>query len=503
MFIIISVVSFTNVINAWAALPTMRQKEQKNQPRNQQRGGRRQQQQQESHAKRAQIVLEKMEELYMETKDPDLKLNTIIMNSVMGAWAKESKPENALAILKRMEILEEEQEQSGDDNSCRNPADGVFPNSVSMNIVLKAYANAHQVKQAESFLKQMEEKYVDNNGSSNKTNAHKMPNTRTYNILLSVYASPQYSSSSGNNKNPKKPAPEDAAIKAEKILTKLVSHYSQQQKNSSSSQAQIQPDVVSFTTTMNCIAKSNTYPHKAKRARQILLLMRNLSESQKVDDFLPNIITCNTVLNACAFSAYRSEAERQEAFLIGLKTFNELRSPASSTTTSTEQQTILQPDEVTYGNMIKICANLLTKENPKRTKTATQLFSDCAKRGLIGNLVWNEMKRAVSVDVFQEQVTYSFGDEIKIASTRKDLPFSWRENVREDKDEKRKLEREQRRLSKQNKEQEEARKRRQAANKRKKAGAGTTKRKKQKEEEDETTKRVRYSENVFDMNSSF
>lgn len=360
-----NVISFTNVVNAWAN----------------QEGG---------NAQRAQEVMERMEEIHQITKDDGLKANTILMNCVMDAWTKESNWKKAMAILNRMEDM---YDKTPEYLKKDNPGEIVAPNTISYNIAMKALVNGKQIKKAQSLFLRMQ----------TFTEPGRMPSTRTYNTILSGYSSLNTSQDSVT----------DAAKKAALILTKQISLYNAGNTN-------VKPDTISFSTCMNAIAKSKTYPHKAKKTKEILDLMWDLYRNEKTkndgSDFnlCPNIIAYNTVLNAAAFSAFTSDEEKQEAFLTALSTFNELRSLDVDT---------IEPDEVTYGNMLKICANLLPRDHPQRNNMAKQLWKGACESGLVGDLVWNELKRAVPVDLFLELIPPN-------VSGRRDLPMEWRENVK-------------------------------------------------------------------------
>ena len=102
-----------------------------------------------------------------------------------------------------------------------------------------------------------------------------------------------------------------------------------------------------------------------------------------MNDLRPTIYTYNAVLNACAFSAMgTSEDEQREALQIAVQTFSTMR----------QSDTLL--DTVTYGNMLKCLANLMP-EGEMRTTMALQIFDKCIDDGLVGALVWNEVRRAV------------------------------------------------------------------------------------------------------------
>lgn len=384
-----SVVSFTNVVNAWGNMKVG------------------------NHGKRAQSVMERMEALYDKTspKDPALKLNTIIMNSVMDAYSKQGDGQKALHILHRMEDLHVHSKttRKTSADTVTDPGLVVYPNTVSYNIVLKAFVKGNNVRKAQELFQKM----------LSFDDVNRMPDTRTYNTMLSGY-----SSNNNNNKNDIV----DGAKRAESILTHQIRSY--QRHNNKN----VKPDVISFTTCMNAIAKDRNCSHKAKKTREILDVMWDLSKKNDDDDddgstVYPNIYTYNTVLNAAAFSAFQDEPERQEAFLVALRTFNDLREMMTSrgksrnNNNNNDPQHQLVPDEVTYGNMFKICANLLDRSDPKRTEMARRLWSDCCEAGLVGDMAWNELKRAVPVHTFLEWIPEG-------VSQRQDLPMEWRQNVK-------------------------------------------------------------------------
>ena len=146
--------------------------------------------------------------------------------------------------------------------------------------------------------------------------------------------------------------------------------------------------------------------------------MVTLYEDDGSSDTKPNVICYNSVLNACAFSAEKSQEERRQALKVAVETFNELRQGKFG----------LSPDAVSYGNMLKCCANLMPPGS-HRTKMvriafmyiiycqgsfyvsapphcnlifwlnlmnqASQLFTSCCDEGLVGGMCLDEIRRGI------------------------------------------------------------------------------------------------------------
>ena len=105
------------------------------------------------------------------------------------------------------------------------------------------------------------------------------------------------------------------------------------------------------------------------------MAMIELHENEGSHETRPNIICFNTVLNACAFSAKADEAERRQALAVSVEIFNIMR-----------QGMYVSPDAVSYGNMLKCCANLMSPGEQRNTM-ASRLFESCSNEGLVGGMV--------------------------------------------------------------------------------------------------------------------
>ena len=347
---------------------------------------------------RAQHILKRMMEFRKEILDqegPDseyaklLKPDSVVYNSVLDAWARTRTP---IAGTKADELLFEMEERirMGDHDSS--------PDTITYNSVINCHASSGHInaaKAAERVLKKME--------IASKTNPAVVPNTLTYNQVLKAYSTSKLPG--GTNR-------------ADVIL-----RYMMMSRNKN-----IEPDSFSFTTCLNIWAKSKE-PGKAEKAYAILNKMLEAYRLTGKDQMRPNEITYNTVLNACAFSAYTPNEEKKKALSIAVSIFNEMH-----------KSDIVQPDAVSYGNMLKCIANLVPK-GEVRNKMAVDVFTKCRNLGLVNGLVFDEIRRAVPADVLTDLLSEAMkrrrGKKLFSEWELRDLPHSWKSKVHEMKPKKR------------------------------------------------------------------
>ena len=126
-------------------------------------------------------------------------------------------------------------------------------------------------------------------------------------------------------------------------------------------------------------------------AWHVSILSTLLSCSHQDDgsyDTIPNIICYNTVLNACAFSAQRTSGDEQKRALeVAVDTFKMLDGRYATA------------DAVSYGNMLKVFANLMPTGDA-RTSMSTTIFKSCCEEGSVGGLVLDEIRRCVPAKQF-------------------------------------------------------------------------------------------------------
>jgi hypothetical protein len=120
-----------------------------------------------------------------------------------------------------------------------------------------------------------------------------------------------------------------------------------------------------------------------------------------------------------AFSALgTTEKEQRDALQVAVQTFSLMRKED------------IAPDTVSYGNLIKCFANLMP-QGKARNEMSMQVFEKCCKEGLVGELVWNEVRRAVPPKLLATKMGI-FAKPVGFVHVR-DLPRDCRRNVRGDK----------------------------------------------------------------------
>ena len=322
-------------------------------------------------AEQAEALLDRM--LEMKQVQPD----TVVFNAAINAWATSKDAQagkRALTLLRKMRDLA----KTGADTA---------PDIVTYNTVLSAWSHSGDVNAA-PYTEKIVQEMQTAAAQSDKAPA---PNTVTYNTILNAWA---------KSKLP------GAAPRAQKVLDYMIQ----------SGKDAIVPDVISFASVLDAWAKSKE-PNKGARSQELLLRLTEMFNATKNDTLRPTAYTYNAVLNACAFSAMGTTMDEQrEALQIAVQTFSSMRN----------SETPL--DTVTYGNMLKCLANLIP-EGDIRSSMALQVFDKCINDGLVGTLVWNEVRRAVPAK--QLAKTYKLSGPIGSLQVR-DLPREWKKSNLDD-----------------------------------------------------------------------
>lgn len=266
--------------------------------------------------------------------------------------------------------------------------EGAKPVAANYNAVIDAHAKSGAkgaTEKAERILNRMESRSKEFGDDPDVR-----PNVRTYNSLLNAYA---------------KSGEQDSPYKAEEILTHMVKLYE------STGNHEVQPDVTSFSTVINAWARSHNFG-KAEHALKILEQMVDLYSAGENVNAQPNVIIFNSVMNACAFTI-GSEYEQGRALEIAHSMFKSL-----------ESSHYMNPDDITYGTYLKVCANQVVDDNFRDSLTAA-IFKKCVKDGQVGDLVMQQMQNAASRDLYIEL----FGSDQPL--TPEEIPDHWKCNVRE------------------------------------------------------------------------
>lgn len=333
-------------------------------------------------ANRANDLFTELEDLYYSTRDPDLRPLQRTYHELILAWSRsgvEGAADHTEGILNHME-------EQYDIDLIK--MEGAKPVAANYNAVIDAHAKSGAkgaTEKAERILNRMESRSKEFGDDPDVR-----PNVRTYNSLLNAYA---------------KSGEQDSPYKAEEILTHMVKLYE------STGNHEVQPDVTSFSTVINAWARSHNFG-KAEHALKILEQMVDLYSAGENVNAQPNVIIFNSVMNACAFTI-GSEYEQGRALEIAHSMFKSL-----------ESSHYMNPDDITYGTYLKVCANQVVDDNFRDSLTAA-IFKKCVKDGQVGDLVMQQMQNAASRDLYIEL----FGSDQPL--TPEEIPDHWKCNVRE------------------------------------------------------------------------
>jgi len=134
------------------------------------------------------------------------------------------------------------------------------------------------------------------------------------------------------------------------------------------------------------------------------------------DHLRPNVVAYNAVMNACAYTI----GDVQES--------NRAMEMAHSILKEMEQSPHVSPDQVTYGTLLKVCANQMPECNT-RERLVEVLFKKCIREGQVGNLVLQQLKTVAGDELYTRLV----GRRPDQAISLDDLPKDWWCNVIEGK----------------------------------------------------------------------
>jgi hypothetical protein len=328
-------------------------------------------------AQKAQNILDS---LLMESKQGDedaIRPDTVIFNAVIDAWASSGDPQcgsKAVGLLRQMRDLDK-------GLYC----DNCQPDVVTYNSVLSAWSRSGDLNaavQAERILKDMiVARKEDPEGNP-------APNVISYNTVLHAWS---------------KCSLEGAAERAETLLKFMAR----------TEEGELVPDVYSYSSVLNAIAKSKQ-TGKALRSKKLL---EHMLESSSIKQSQLTPVPFNAVMNAAGFSAVgTSDEERREALHVGMSILPLMR------------KLDVEKDTISYGNLLKVFANLLPAGD-KRYNVAVKVFIDCCGKGLVEDLVWNEVQRCLPYHTLCDRLglgPLGPGETHRL----RDLPRQWRRNRR-------------------------------------------------------------------------
>jgi len=379
-------------------------------------------------AQRADSILRHWENRFVEGST-ELEPDVTAYNTVLTAWARSKNAdgavENTQQLLNRME------------KAYRRGNSRAAPNAISYNIAISALTNSNDPGAADRALKILETmKQLDEDGRSNCR-----PDCVTYTSIINVVA-----------KHMQGRDPKESAKQAISLLDELEALYQQ------TADPAFKPNIRTYTAVIHAIARSRIHPERAeeimdrvekrfeagdtdvkpdcvcydalinaygwsdmkgksRKTYEIYQQMLDLYKSRKNILARPDIITCNSVLNACAFDQADSAEERAAIMDIVARTLEDFQASAPK---------YGWPNHLSYANTLKSIEKHV-RDPEMRSEMAEATFWQCCKNGHVSVLVVTCLYRTLTPWIrFAELM----GDALYSAQGE-NLHFNWRRLPRE------------------------------------------------------------------------
>ena len=311
-------------------------------------------------------------------KYPSLESTTILYNSILHSIL--SGPlENDVALQKSLRLVDYMEEQSD-----TRPA--IAPDCYSYYTLLKCWIQSSEgpkaAEEAEQLLRRMERLWATGDVSV-------APSTFIYNIVMNAFAKSKHryahvhaldllkrmktsrhadcrpdiiSYTSAIECISKSSDPEAPAL-AEKLLGEAIERYKK------TGDPALMPNLRTYTMAIQTLAKNNG---SVVQARALLTRLLEQYEKEKDPKLKPNTYPYNYVLNCAA----NTLDDKFEAFQIASQTFQEMRKSKH-----------VRPDSYSYAFWLKCCNNLLDRGTDLRIKCVQFAFEECKSKGLVTNEV--------------------------------------------------------------------------------------------------------------------
>ena len=390
-----------------------------------------------------------------------VKPDEISYYSVISAWTRYNNgivgAKKALAILKGME------------ERCQNNPAAISPTNVGYATVINAFAQCGEAEMAESILNFMDAAYQ-------KGNMNLKPTILSFNTVCNAFAKSRSRDAAEKamaildrmKKGKYRPdiitytsvldalskqGSEECAQKALNLLLSLEKEYDETQNT------KIKPNIRTYTSVVNAIARSKVEPQrahdildriegmnmkcsdqeikldvvcynavinawgwseepeKATMANSILMRMLALYSKGNVDA-KPDLITLNSLLNACAFTKREEIEEATAAVDIAVNTFELF-----------EKEGFDDPNHLAYGSLLMV-VNKLIADDVIRTDLIKNIFHKCCQKGHFSGYVGRQLKHGISPEIMKEllgsAIVPSKSKTVRIDKRR--VPKKWYRN---------------------------------------------------------------------------
>lgn len=191
------------------------------------------------------------------------------------------------------------------------------------------------------------------------------------------------------------------------------------QKQADSGDLDLLPDVVCYDALINAFGWS-TLPGRSRKCYGVYKSMLQAYRSGANVLAKPDIITCNSVLNAIAFEPAGTSEERSERMRLAVDAFETFQGSAPE---------FGWPNHLTYAHLLLSIANHMDATDARRQELAAATFWKCCEAGHVSALVVTQLHRALAWDRFRavmgDGALFSSSDSEKLGFNLRKLPSSW------------------------------------------------------------------------------
>lgn len=178
----------------------------------------------------------------------------------------------------------------------------------------------------------------------------------------------------------------------------------------------LQPDTICYGALLNAFGWS-TVKHRSLKCYQIYQRMMELFVSGKNYRAKPDIITCNAVLNACAYEDAESDEESAGIMTIVVDMLEAFESTAPK---------FGWPNHQSYALTLAAISRHM-QPSSQRTELAQSTFWRCCKSGHVSTLVVNVLHNVVPWETFAELMGPSLfsAENEKLGFNLNKFPSEW------------------------------------------------------------------------------
>ena len=332
---------------------------------------------------RAQHILDYMTNIYLSDANDQAKPHTScfhpILKSLAASGNNSDAPISCEHIIQWMQYLQRE-----------NGIDTVGPDTMCFNILMSSWLKSKDVNAEHHIMEVFD--YM--NKAQQLGSQDIKPDSSSYNIVISSIAPGVLRLKQHNDMN--------GARRADEILQRL-------ERGCLGGDTELRPDTIIYNQVIDYWAKTQSDPSHFLKAREVLDRQIEMYKTGGVRKCRPDLVGYTSVIAACASTPLTSSVSRQRSFDLAHLTFMECC-----------KLKYMQPNDVTYGVMLKAVGRLLKKQED-RDRYAKTLFLLCCSEGYLGEMAYNRMKYAVSKSMLHELTNGRRYDE---------LPKEWRRNVK-------------------------------------------------------------------------